>query len=132
MRYIDETNTVIEVSAEEGADLGAPDGGFFPVAIFVERGGKLEDVEPYAPPAPPPVESVTPWQAREALRLAGLLSAVNAHIDALGDAHAAYVAWHYAERIRRNSPFVESLAPAFGLSEAQLDALFATAAGLSL
>jgi hypothetical protein len=88
---------------------------------------------PATPPEPDPVpQSVTPWQAREALRLNGLLSAVNAHIDGLGDAHAAYVAWHYAERIRRNSPFVETLAPTFGLSEAQLDALFTQAASLSL
>lgn len=88
---------------------------------------------PPAPESPPAVpESVSHWQAREALRLAGILGAVNAHIDGLGDDHAAYVAWHYADRIRRNSPFVETLAPTFNLSEAQLDALFTQAAGLSL
>lgn len=132
MRYKDESQEFIDVSATEGADLGAPHGGIFPVALFLERGGKLEDVEAYTPPAPTIPQSVTPWQAREALRQAGLLAAVNAHIDALGDADAAYIAWHYAERIRRNSPFVESIAPLLGLTEAQLDALFSAAAGLSL
>lgn len=98
----------------------------------IVREGRLGEVLPYEAPAASVPESVTPWQAREALRLSGLLGAVNAHIDGLGDDHAAYVAWHYAERIRRNSPFVETLAPAFNLSEAQLDALFTQAAGLSL
>lgn len=93
----------------------------------------LKKVLPWeAPPASAVPESVSPWQAREALRLAGLLGAVNAHIDGLGDDHAAYVAWHYAERIRRNSPFVEAIGPALGLKEEQIDALFTQAAGLSL
>lgn len=86
----------------------------------------------WAAPAPSVPESVTPWQAREALRLAGILGAVNSYIDALGDASAAYVAWHYAERIRRNSPFFEAIGPALGLTEAQIDALFIQASGLSL
>jgi len=90
------------------------------------------DGEAWQSPAPLPVESVTPWQAREALRLYGILGQVNAHIDALGDADAAYVAWHYAERIRRDSPFVKSIAPLLGLSDKQIDDLFNTAAGLSL
>jgi hypothetical protein len=123
---------MIDVSPSEGVALGTPDGGFFPIAMFIERGGDLGAVLPYEAPPAPPVESVTPWQAREALRLAGLLGAVNAHIDALGDAHAAYIAWHYAERIRRHSPFVESIAPLLGLTESQLDSLFTQAAGLSL
>lgn len=91
----------------------------------------LEVLAYEAPPAPS-VESVSQWQAREALRLAGILGAVNAHIDGLGSDSAAYLAWHYAERIRRNSPFVEAIAPALGLSEAQIDGLFTTAAGLSM
>jgi len=86
----------------------------------------------WAAAAPAVPESVTPWQAREALRLTGILGLVNSYIDALGSDHAAYIAWHYAERIRRSSPFVESLAPAFNLTEEQLDNLFITAAGLSL
>lgn len=49
MRYTDQAQTQIEVSAEEGADLGAPHGGFFSVALFVERGGDLADVEPWQP-----------------------------------------------------------------------------------
>jgi hypothetical protein len=75
--------------------------------------------------------SVTPWQAREALRRAGLLGTVDAAVTALGATSEAYVAWHYADRIRRASPLIEALAPSLGLSDAQLDALFETAKGLT-
>jgi len=88
-------------------------------------------VAAYVAPPTPPV-SVTPWQAREALRLAGKLAAVEAAIEALGVTHPAYNAWHYAERIRRDSPLIAALAPALQLSDADLDALFEAARGLSL
>ena len=90
------------------------------------------EIAPYVPPAPSVPQFVTPWQAREALRLAGLLPAVNAHIEGLGENHQAYIAWHYAERIARASPLIASLTPAFNLSNEDIDALFVTAAGLSL
>lgn len=89
-------------------------------------------IAPYEEPPPEIPQHVTPWQAREALRLAGLLPAINAHIEALGENHQAYIAWHYAERIARTSPLIAALAPAFGLSEQQLDDLFTTAAAQRL
>lgn len=49
MRYSNQSETLIEVSAQEGAHLGAPQGGFFPVALFTARGGNLDDVEPWRP-----------------------------------------------------------------------------------
>lgn len=76
--------------------------------------------------------SVTPWQAREALRRAGLLADVEVTVEGLGVTSEAYIAWHYAERIRRSSPLIAALAPALNLSDAQLDALFDTARGLHL
>lgn len=136
MRYADQNHTEINVGDDwqalgfEGQRIPCVPGNSDYNRIV--REGLLDQVLPYEAPAPAVAESVTPWQAREALRLAGILAQVNAHIDGLGDDHAAYVAWHYAERIRRNSPFVETLAPTFGLSEAQLDALFVQAASLSL
>lgn len=83
-----------------------------------------------APPAPP--ISVTSWQAREALRLAGKLVAVEAAVEALGVAHQAYIAWHYAERIRRDSPLIAALQGPLKLSDADLDGLFEVAKGLTL
>lgn len=40
--------------------------------------------------------------------------------------------WEYAPTIRRHSPTVTALSAALGLSDAQIDALFTQAAGLSL
>ena len=87
---------------------------------------------PAAPISPGVPQFVSPWQVREALRLAGLLPAVNAHIEALGENHQAYIAWHYAERIARGSPLIAGLAPVFNLTDVDLDNLFTTAAALSL
>lgn len=90
------------------------------------------EIAPYVPPPLAVPQFVTPWQAREALRLAGLLAAVNTHIEGLGENHQVYIAWHYAERIARNSPLIAALAPTFNLSEQQLDDLFIVAAGRQL
>lgn len=111
--------------------------GNVPLARFLvehaEDEGGVPEIEPYTPPPAPGAtvpESVTPYQAREALRAAGLLATVNAHIETQGENSAEYNAWHYAGRIRRSSPFVESIGPALGLSEEAIDALFIAAAGL--
>lgn len=88
--------------------------------------------EPEEPQGPVIPSYVTPWQAREALRLAGLLPSVNTHIEGLGENHQVYIAWHYAERIARNSPLVASLAPTFNLTEQQLDDLFIVAGAQQL
>lgn len=90
------------------------------------------EIAPYEPPAPPVPQAVTPWQAREALRRAGILPQVNAHIDALGENDQVYIAWHYAERIARQSPLIAAIAPLFGLNDKALDALFVAASKLSL
>lgn len=52
MRYTDQAQTMIELSAVEGAALGASNGGFFPVTLFVERGGNLDEVAPWVAAAP--------------------------------------------------------------------------------
>lgn len=89
------------------------------------------EIAAFVAPAPAPI-TVTPWQARAALAGAGKLAAVEAAVEALGVSHPAYIAWHYAERIRRDSPLIAALAPALNLTDAELDALFANAATLSL
>ena len=89
------------------------------------------DAEP--PPPPPPIpSSVTMRQARLALLGAGLLAQVDAAVatipGAAGD--AARIEWEYALSVERESPLVASLTAVLGLTDAQLDALFTTAAGL--
>ena len=85
---------------------------------------------------PPPVvvvpAAVTMRQARRALLAAGLLSAVETAIDALSEPErsAARIEWEYSSEVQRHNGFVAQLAPALGLSDAQLDALFVSAATL--
>lgn len=88
----------------------------------------------FTPPAPAVVvpAAVTMRQARRALLAAGLLSAVETAIDALSEPErsAARIEWEYSSEVQRHNGFVAQLAPALGLSDAQLDALFVSAATL--
>jgi hypothetical protein len=91
---------------------------------------------PPGPPAPPPPEGpvlvVEMAQARLALLQAGLLSDVEAAIDALEEPMrtAARIEWEYRANVRRDSPLTLFLAAGLGLTETQLDELFQTASGL--
>lgn len=88
---------------------------------------------PVMPPEPPVVPSaVTMRQARLALLGAGLLDDVDAAINAMPSPQkeAARIAWEYSQEVQRHNGFVSVLAPMLGLTEAQTDALFFTAAGL--
>lgn len=80
----------------------------------------------------PPVVSMA--QARKALILGGItIASVDAAIAAIADDTERALAetdWQYATEVRRNSPLVQSLTPALGLSEQQVDDLFIAAASL--
>lgn len=78
-------------------------------------------------PAPVPV-AVTPRQARLALLSAGLLDAVEASIAA--GPRADQITWEFAVDVRRDYPMIENMRTALGLTSAQVDALFRTAATL--
>lgn len=75
---------------------------------------------------------VTMRQARLALLSAGLLSAVDAAIDAQVEPlkSAARIEWDYATEVRRDWPTLAMLSAAAGFTEAQLDQLFTAAAQL--
>lgn len=75
-----------------------------------------------------PYGKVTPRQARLALQAAGLLSAVTAWI-AQADA-ATQIEWEFANEIRRDWPPIAACATALGLTDTDLDALFAAAGAL--
>ena len=77
------------------------------------------------PPAPVPL-TITPLQARRALRAAGLLSTVNAWIAA--QAEDVQEAWEYCVEVRRDNALIAGAQAALGLTEAQIDELFRTAA----
>lgn len=76
--------------------------------------------------------SVTMRQARLALLGAGKLAAVESAIAALSEPAktAALIEWEYSNEVQRHNGFVSQLAPALGMTEAQLDALFVQAASL--
>ena len=82
--------------------------------------------------APKVPEKVTMRQARLALLGAGLLPSVDAAIDSLPEPtkSAARIEWEYSGEVWRDKALVQALAPALGLTDAQLDQLFITAATL--
>jgi hypothetical protein len=76
--------------------------------------------------------SVTMRQARLAMNQAGILSQVEAALDALSEPSktVAKIEWETATIMKRNHPLVDGLAAGLGLTEAQIDALFVTASGM--
>ena len=72
---------------------------------------------------------VSKWQAKEALRLSGLLEAATAAVNA-ADARTQ-LAWSEVQQFERNSPTIAALAGVLGLSDAQVDDLFALASAQS-
>lgn len=109
-------------------------------AQFVECGDDVEvgwlwDGEQFtAPPAPPQQVpgAVTMRQARLALLGAGMLAQIDTAINALPSPQkeAAKIEWEYSQEVQRHNGFVSVLAPALGLTSAQLDALFLQASQL--
>lgn len=88
---------------------------------------------PEPPPKPVPVpQSVTMRQARLALHAAGLLSGVDAAIASMQEPAktAALIDWEYASVVERNAGLVPAMAAALGMSDADIDDLFVTAATL--
>lgn len=111
MPYIDPTGTNPGWSEDSQPGLGLTE--------YVEE----------LPPIPaqvPPI--VTRFQARMALRNAGLYDAA---VDLMGqpDTPVSVIeAWDSAQEFRRESENVKSMAAALGLNESQLDDLFVAAA----
>lgn len=94
---------------------------------------EIAEIEARKLPQPTPIPAeVTMRQARLALLGAGLLAGVDAAIASLPepDKSAAQIDWEYAAVVQRSSGLVPAMGAALGMSEAQIDALFVTAAGL--
>ena len=73
-------------------------------------------------------QSVSRFQARAALHLAGLLETVEALMTHADTPVLARLAWQDAQEFKRASPTVLAMAAALGLSEGQIDDLFIQAA----
>ena len=76
-------------------------------------------------------QSMTRFQALAALHLAGHLPAVEAIMAAPETDMMAKLAWANALSFERTSPTLASLAAMLGMTDADLDALFTVAAGIS-
>lgn len=73
-------------------------------------------------PAP---QTITPLQARRAIRAAGLLSAVNAFIAEQPE--EVQEAWEYCVEVRRDDALIAAAQVALGLTSEQVDDLFRAA-----
>jgi hypothetical protein len=89
---------------------------------------------PIMPPEPRAEvpQAVSMRQARLALLGAGLLDTVETAIASMegAEGRAARIEWEYAQEVRKDSPLIDALAPALGLTTEQTDHLFMTAATL--
>ena len=86
---------------------------------------EIADIEARKNATPVPQE-VTMYQARRALAAAGLLTAVEAAIAAAGT--VAQIEWDTKNLVHRSYGMVSDMGQALGMTDAQLDALFISAA----
>ena len=78
------------------------------------------------------LSSIAIWRARTVLKNHGLFDTIEAYVEAHKvDNITLYEVWNYGNFIDRNSNFINSLAPMFGLTSEQIDALFLEAAALT-
>lgn len=82
----------------------------------------------FAANPPPPPDSVSMRQARLALNVAGLLTQIDAAVQA-ADA-ATQINWEYASAVERTNSLVATVAAGLGLTSDQIDDLFRQAATL--
>jgi len=128
VRYlVIEDSKVVNV-VEAGADFAAEQGWILaPAGVeigWILSGGNFVPAQ-VAPTVP---DSITALQARLALLQAGLLADVEAAVEGLQQGDR--LAWEYAATIRRYSGPTVALSQTLGLTEAEVDALFVTAASL--
>lgn len=123
MKYYKDQNGIVYAYEADGSQDDFILEGLTPIS-------EAEALELTAPPEIDPrvgVE-VTAFQARAALARAEMLDTVAAIMANEATPLETKLAWEYAQTFKRLSPTVLQLQPALGLSEEQLDDLFALAA----
>lgn len=117
-------------SAEIVAHHAAYGETLIPVADLVNTGTDDAPVWEVVPPSPQDrraAMTVSRFQARAALRVAGLFDAAEAAIAASADP-ILIEAWASASEFRRTSPSIAAMGAALGLTDEQVDDLFDAAA----
>lgn len=98
---------------------------------ITERELTPDEIAALPPASPLPVpQTVSRFQARAALHLAGLLEQVEAVIADPATPVLAKLAWQDAQEFKRTSPTIAAMSAGLGLTEQQLDELFTQAATL--
>jgi len=95
-------------------------------AEIVAKWDEIKNYVETTPPTDPVPMRVTLAQARAALIAAGLFDTINAYVTSSNDA-TLKTAWEYSNTVSRHGHFVTTMAPVFGLTDAQLDDLFRAA-----
>ena len=123
--FTNEENTQISWTNEQGQVWSVP----YPLADGQIPNQVLEwldegnSIGPYVAPSAPPVEQVTAYQAKIQLSREGLYDSVVTTVNT-SDNPELKIAWEVATSFERNSPFILSLQPELGLTDAQVDDLF--------
>lgn len=128
----------IRATTHSVVEAEAPAERFLPGLMTLSGGvwaiPDLEAYEAVMAELTPPVllPNLTMRQFRLGLLSAGLLAGVDAAIDGLDEPErsAARIEFEYAGEVVRTDPWVTTLAAVMGLSAAEIDALWAWAAGL--
>lgn len=97
-----------------------------PLDLVMEKIGAMAPVVAPSPSTPVVPDEVAMWQLRLALQVRGKLDAANTLAAGAGDVVQA--AWDGAATVARASPVINALAPALGLSQNDVDAIFIEAA----
>lgn len=106
--------------------------GLLPTSCTEISEAEAEEIRAANTPVPQAPQFVTMRQARLALLQAGLLQTVNDAIAAMPgiEGDAARIEWEFSSEVHRNKALVQSLAPALGMNDSQLDQLFTAASTL--
>ena len=130
----DSVLNVVESDQEQADAYAAREGGIAVASNTASPGDSYGDGAFARPVVVAPVpQSVTRRQARQALRLAGLLGSVQAAIDSIPDdlqRDLAQIEWDDSQEFQRHRPLLIALATQMELTSEQLDNLFRTAAAL--
>lgn len=118
-QFISSDNTVVAVIDDDGISR---------MSMLASALPEGTEVLPYVEPPVPVPTVVTIRQARLALLAADLLDDIDAAVLASG--RAAQIEWEYATEVQRSHPLIAAMQASKGLTDAEVDALFAAAAGM--